>query len=80
MGVLSRFKGRKNEPEIVTGEELPCPHVVLAPKWDDAADMGIESKASRWLCGACGQQFTPAEAQQLRETEATRLKETLGQT
>lgn len=77
MGFLSKLKGRKNEPEIATKEQQPCLHVALAPQWDSAAEMGIERKASAWICGACGEKFSPAEAQTLRETEATRLKSAL---
>ncbi len=76
MGLLSKLKG-KNEPEIASRDELTCLHVALAPQWDSPEKMGIESAASGWSCGACGEKFTPAEARRLRETEASRLRSTL---
>ena len=54
-------------------EQAECPHVVLVPQWAVADDIGHEDKASRYLCGTCGSQFTPDEAQHLRETEAARI-------
>lgn len=77
MGFLSKLTGKKSEPTTMTKDELTCLHVAMTPRWDSLADMGNEAKASRWTCDACGQDFTPEDAQQLRATEAARLKSTL---
>jgi hypothetical protein len=77
MGLLSKLR-RRHEPEdqeaVSEIEERTCLHVALTPQWDQPEDMGMESRASHWVCGACGENFTPAEAQQLRETEADRIR------
>lgn len=79
MGFLDRLfrRGSGGEAEglhaDVPIEQEECPHVALVPKWDEPDDIGHESKASRFDCGTCGATFTPAEAQELRETEAERI-------
>jgi len=50
-----------------------CPHVTLIPHWDSPSDMGREERASSFRCDACGTTFTPAEASELRRTEAARM-------
>jgi hypothetical protein len=35
-------------------------------RWDAAADIGIEAKATKYICDACHQEFTPAEAAEVR--------------
>jgi hypothetical protein len=52
-----------------------CLHVSLVPAWDDPANMGREEHASSFTCAACGQRFSPEEAQTLRESEADRLRQ-----
>lgn len=72
MSWLSRIMGRKSAdatPPIV----VQCPHVTLVPHWDSAADMGHEDRASSYKCDSCGNTFQPAEARELRRTEAERL-------
>ncbi len=78
MGFLDRIFGRKSgEAEGVHAEAVleqeECPHVNLVPQWDDADDIGHEDRASRFLCGTCRSDFSPEEAQHLRETEAERI-------
>jgi hypothetical protein len=58
--------------------EEGCLHVTLAPQWAELNDMGVEAKATSWLCGACGTAFTPAEAEALRASEGERLKHVVG--
>lgn len=58
-------------------KEVSCLHTVLTPRWDTASDIGEEAKASAWVCGVCGQTFTPERAQELRAGEAERLKQVL---
>ncbi len=78
MGWL-RLPGRRRPgPEIPPEEEpAPCPHVALEPHWDSAADMGIEDRASRYTCIACGTVFSPDEVRRMRASEAERLKKEL---
>jgi len=73
--------GRKDpEPTEVSSLEVLCPHTVLIPSWDNAADMGPEEKAIRFTCESCHQEFTLVEAKGLRRAEATRLNELPGGT
>jgi len=43
------------------------------PRWDNVDDIGHEERATGYRCDTCGSEFTPAEAQELRRTEAARL-------
>jgi len=56
-----------------TKTPLVCVHLVLAPQWDAAADMGHEDRASRWVCAARGDSFTPSEQTALRASEVERV-------
>ena len=80
MGILDKLLGRGRsatkaglEADVAL-EQAECPHVALVPKWDSAADIGIEAKASHYDCGVCGGSFTPTEAAELRATEAERIR------
>jgi hypothetical protein len=68
MGVLEKiFGGKKDRTEEIA--EVPaCPHAVLMPRWDNAADMGHEDRATSFVCEGCQAVFTGEEAQLLRET------------
>jgi transposase-like protein len=46
---------------------------VLVPRWENVQDMGIEAKATRWMCESCKKMFTPDEANTLRATLAERV-------
>jgi hypothetical protein len=70
------FRRRKDEPAAIMEAEPECPHVALLPHWDDPNDMGHEDRASSFRCQACSQVFTPAEARELRATEAERIRGT----
>jgi hypothetical protein len=72
MSFLSKLFGR-GEAETAVLEGRECVHVSLAPGWDNADDMGVEAKASHFVCGTCGTRFTPAEAAVLRDTEKERV-------
>ena len=78
MGILDRLLRRSSAAKTEEAEAAPCLHTALGPRWDSAEDMGDESKASSYTCSACGSSFTPAEAAQLRESEAERLRQGLG--
>lgn len=51
-----------------------CEHVLLVPHWDSPENMGIEDKASSYLCNSCDEQFSRAEEEVLRATEADRIR------
>lgn len=79
MGLLDKLfkRGGASEAEGIHAEvpieREECPHTNLVPKWDEPDDIGHEDRASHFDCGTCGATFTPAEAQELRETEAERI-------
>jgi len=64
-----------NEGAQAPEEEVNCLHTALAPRWDTPSDMGDEEKASAWVCAVCGATFTPERAQELRASEAERVKQ-----
>jgi hypothetical protein len=68
---------KRDERPATDEEEIACPHVTLIARWENAEDMGHEDRVSAFRCEACGQEFTPAEATRLRETEAERLRRRL---
>jgi hypothetical protein len=74
MGFLDKlFGGSKEKSTTTVIDAPPCPHVVLVPRWDTAGDIGITERASRFVCEACEQVFTPEEAQRLQATAGDRL-------
>lgn len=72
MGLLSKIFGKKQEA-AAAATPVDCPHSVLVARWDSVQDMGIEEKATRYMCEACREMFDPAEATRLRDTLAERL-------
>jgi hypothetical protein len=73
MGFLDKIFGSKEKSTALL-EPPPCPHTVLLPRWDSVDDIGNEEKATFYVCEGCSENFTPAEAVQLRETAAERLR------
>ena len=71
MGILGLFGGKKKTSVAI--ERPPCPHAALVPRWDEAKDIGIEAKATRYICDACHTEFTPAEAVEIRQGIKDRL-------
>jgi hypothetical protein len=63
----------KHEDEVT----VVCEHITLIPSWDSAGDIGREDRVSQYRCEACGQTFTLAEAERLRDTESARLQRRL---
>ncbi len=78
MGLLNRIVGGKKAVVTKAVEAPLCPHSVLMPRWDTAADIG-EERASAYVCEACGDKFTPQETRGLRETTAARRREARGE-
>lgn len=67
--LLRRGQGREaEEPEVA------CPHVVLVPQWDSAADMGKTDKVARYTCQSCNSPFSLEEGQRLMAEEAERVR------
>lgn len=76
MGLLSKiFGGGKKQQEVAVEAQPPvdCPHSVLVPRWDSVQDMGIDEKATRYMCESCKEMFSPEEARRLRETLHERI-------
>lgn len=71
MGVFDKLFGGSSKSESVAVETPPCPHTALVPRWDSVGDMGHEELATRFICEACQEEFTPAEASALREGPVT---------
>jgi hypothetical protein len=70
---MGLFRRNKGEDTAVAEPEHDCLHVALLARWDNPDDMGHEDRASSWFCQSCSQDFTPAEAAELRETERARI-------
>ena len=51
------------------GEAIACSHVMLVPRWDSVQDMGIEAKATLFVCDSCHKEFSPVEALALRKSD-----------
>ena len=75
MGLLGKIfgGGKKQTVATVDTPSVECPHAVLVPRWENVQDMGIEAKATRWMCESCKKMFTPDEANTLRATLAERV-------
>jgi hypothetical protein len=73
MGLLDKLFGGKKQEAVAEVTPVNCPHSVLVPRWDSVQDMGIEEKATRYMCESCKEMFDPAEAQHLRDTLAERI-------
>ena len=76
MGLLSSIRGLfgSSEPEAALPSDRECLHGTLMAKWDRSADMGDESKATSFVCSACGDSFSPAEAAEVRHRAVERLR------
>lgn len=70
--------GRKRSQQTLTVEKPTCLHMALTARWDSVDDMGHEDKATSWVCASCGEEFNPAEAASIRESQADQLRKDLG--
>lgn len=77
MGLFDKLFGGKKQEAAVAEAPLECPHSVLVPRWDSVQDMGIEEKATRYMCEACHQMFSREEATALQKSIAERLNASL---
>jgi hypothetical protein len=62
---LSPFARKKNRPVEVVELPKECGHFQLAPKWDQAADIGKADRIVSLTCTVCQKIFTPEEARDL---------------
>ena len=76
MSFLGRLFGRGKHGEAAEHSETPvaCSHTTLTAKWDSVRDMGIEAKASSWVCSTCDESFTPEQAAEVRRLAGERLR------
>jgi hypothetical protein len=66
MSLLSRFaRSKDSEAPVVQSLPTECSHWELAPRWDNAADMGIKDKATSYECTGCKKTFSREEAARL---------------
>jgi DNA-directed RNA polymerase subunit RPC12/RpoP len=70
--------GRKRDSQTKVPEAPPCLHIGLTARWDSIDDMGNEEKATSFVCATCGKEFTPAEAAEIRSSQAEQLRKDLG--
>lgn len=68
----------KRDVMLAPAQPRSCPHVTLFPRWDSVADVGHEARATSYHCDGCGSDFSPADAAQLRSTEAERIRYNAG--
>lgn len=67
MGLFSKLLGRGSKAVVADPvQAIECPHATLTARWDSAADMGDSSKATAFICAACGDRFTPEQADELK--------------
>ena len=71
---MNLLKKRREEKPAVEETPTQCAHVTLIPRWDSAADIGHEDRATKFACEGCAATFTPDEATRLRATETARLR------
>jgi len=72
MGLFDKIFAKEAKSSVAV-ETPPCAHGVLTPRWDSVDDMGKEERATLYVCEACREEFSPAEASALRESMAQRL-------
>ena len=78
MGLFDKLFGSKSKQATAVADPVvTCPHAVLVPRWDSVQDMGREDKATRYMCEACHEIFTPDQAKELSESIRERMAATL---
>jgi hypothetical protein len=74
-----RLFGKKKAEPTPTWERPTCLHIALTARWDAVEDMGHDDKATSYVCATCNSHFTPAEASEIRSTQAEQLRKDLAQ-
>ena len=76
MSFLTNMFGgkKKTAASAAAAEAVECPHMALGPRWDSAADIGHEDRATSFVCGTCHRVFAPAEAEAVRRAAAQHLR------
>jgi hypothetical protein len=64
----------KKQQETVQAPEAACAHGVMVARWDRLEDMGNENLVSHYQCEACGETFTPMEAQHIQENHVEHIR------
>ena len=65
---MSIFSGlKKSRTSTKPAEAVQCSHRELAPRWDNAADMGKDELIVSFACTSCGQTFSAEEVRQRQE-------------
>lgn len=77
MGLFSKKRQEQGNSEQ-DGEPRECQHATLAPRWDNAADMGKRDKVSTYRCASCGVEFEAAEGEALIARQEARPRGLLG--
>ena len=75
MGLFDKlFGGGKTKQATAVAEPtVTCPHAVLVARWDNVQDMGHEEKATRFMCEACREMFSPEQAKELSQSIRERM-------
>jgi hypothetical protein len=77
MGLFDKLFGGSKEKEraadTAVAEKPPCLHTALVPRWDSIDDIGHDDRVDHYICEACGEKFSPAQAASMRESAAERL-------
>ena len=77
MSFLSNIFGGKKKTAATAdaaAAAVECPHMALGPRWDSAADIGHEDRATSFICGTCHRVFAPADVERLRTEAAQHLR------
>ena len=66
MGLLDKLFGRGQASQKRDGlhpasSGADCPHLAVAPRWDNAADIGHEDRATSFVCDSCHASFSASE-------------------
>jgi len=80
MSMFKKLFGKSEEKSVAEQAPIACPHTVLLPRWDNAADMGQQDKITGYTCQACDAFFTAAEGRALQAKETERIQELVAET
>lgn len=77
MGLFTKLRSPRRTSEVPPpeGSDPECMHIDVVPQWDNPGDLGKEERASRFVCGTCGQVFSPAELESLLAARTERLRQ-----